>query len=105
MAASHTRVRVAPNLYQRGDGRYVAGLSIEGRWTMETLRARTKTAAKLELGRWRTELDEAGLAERPPVYLKALNRSKAMEGVLDLRSAAAARVDAQRPRPRTGSTH
>jgi hypothetical protein len=31
MAASHTRARVAPNLYRRGDGRFVAGLTIEGR--------------------------------------------------------------------------
>lgn len=51
MAASHTRVRVAPNLYQRGDGRFVAGLTVGGRWTMKTLIARTKREAKLELAR------------------------------------------------------
>jgi integrase len=49
MAASQTRVRVAPNLYQRGDGRFVAGLTVDGRWTMKTLTARTKREAKLEL--------------------------------------------------------
>jgi hypothetical protein len=54
-AASHSRVRVAPNLYQRGDGVFVAGLSIEGKWTMKTLDARTKTEAKLQLARLRTD--------------------------------------------------
>lgn len=48
-AASQSRVRVAPNLYQRGDGVYVAGLTIDGRWTMPKLKARTKRQAKLEL--------------------------------------------------------
>jgi len=51
MAASQTRVRVAPNLYQRGDGRFVAGLTVAGRWTMKTLTARTKREAKIELVR------------------------------------------------------
>jgi integrase len=53
--ASHSRIRVAPNLYQRGDGVFVAGLSIEGKWTMKTLDARTKTEAKLQLARLRTD--------------------------------------------------
>jgi integrase len=53
--ASHSRVRVAPNLYQRGDGVFVAGLSIDGKWTMKTLDARTKTEAKLQLARLRTD--------------------------------------------------
>ena len=52
-SASHSRVRIAPNLYQRGDGVFVAGLTIDGKWTMKTLEARTKTEAKLHLARLR----------------------------------------------------
>jgi hypothetical protein len=43
-------VRVAPKLYQRpSDRKFEAGLSINGRWTMKTLKARTKTEARKEL--------------------------------------------------------
>ena len=56
MAASHQRVRVAPNLYRRGDGVYVAGLTVAGRWTMKTLAARTKREAKLELAALQLEV-------------------------------------------------
>jgi integrase len=49
-ALQKRRVRIAPNLYQRpADGKFEAGLSIHGRWTMKTLKARTKTEARKEL--------------------------------------------------------
>ena len=51
MAASHTRVRVAPNLYQRGDGVFVAGLTVEGRWTMKTARRAHETRGQARAGR------------------------------------------------------
>lgn len=41
-AASHSRTRIGPNLYLRGDGVYVAGLTVNGKWTMKRLTARTK---------------------------------------------------------------
>jgi len=67
MAPSHTRVRVAPNLYQRGDGRFVAGFTVEGSWRMKTLPARTKREAKLELAALQAGLREAGSgSERAP---------------------------------------
>jgi integrase len=66
MAASHKRVRVAPNLYQRGDGRYVAGLTVDGRWTMKTLGARTKREAKLELARLQADAARTGLRAVEP---------------------------------------
>jgi hypothetical protein len=44
------RVNVGPNLYQRPSyGKFEAGLSINGVWTMQTLAASTKCEAKLEL--------------------------------------------------------
>lgn len=64
MAASQSRLRVAPNLYQRGDGRFVAGLTVEGRWTMKTLTARTKREAKFELIRLKA-------TPRPPSRVEA----------------------------------
>jgi hypothetical protein len=60
MALSHTRVRVAPNLYQRGDGRFVAGFTLAGTWRMKTLAARTKREAKLELARLQASLPQPG---------------------------------------------
>lgn len=53
MAASHTRTWVAPNLYQRGDGRFVAGFSIDGHWRMRTLAATALREALRELAHLR----------------------------------------------------
>jgi hypothetical protein len=66
MAASHTRVRVAPNLYQRGDGRFVAGLTIAGKWSMKRLTARTKREAKLELARLQANPPQPPTPPRQP---------------------------------------
>ena len=55
MAKSHSRVRVAPNLYQRGDGKFLVGLTLSGKWTMKVIAARTKTEAKQELAKFRVE--------------------------------------------------
>jgi hypothetical protein len=55
MASTRSRKRVGPNLYLRGDGKYVAGLSIAGRWTMQTLSARTKREATHELAKLRVD--------------------------------------------------
>lgn len=71
MAPSHTRVRVAPNLYQRGDGRFVAGFTVNGSWRMKTLAARTKREARFELAALQAALREpapesAGSSEPAP---------------------------------------
>ena len=71
MAASHTRTRVAPNLYRRGDGRFVAGLTIEGRWCMRTLAARTKREALIELALLRASA-AAPPADQPVLVATAL---------------------------------
>jgi len=74
MAASHTRTRVAPNLYQRGDGRFVAGVTIDGKWCMPTLAARTKRAARVELARLQMQAAErkaGGEQIAPPVLTVA----------------------------------
>jgi integrase len=65
-AASQTRKRVAPNLYQRGDGRYVAGLTIDGRWQMKTLRAGTFREASLELAALRLAAAETAARAAEP---------------------------------------
>jgi integrase len=45
--ACDTRGRPVPGIYER-DGRYVAGYSVAGRWTMTTLSAETLTEARRE---------------------------------------------------------
>jgi hypothetical protein len=53
LAASSTRTWVAPNLYQRGDGRFVAGFSVAGRWRMRTLTATNLREAQIEVAHLR----------------------------------------------------
>lgn len=57
-APKRVRVDGVPNLYQRPkDKRFEAGLTIDGRWTMRTLPAKTKTDAKRELNALKAKLD------------------------------------------------
>jgi len=64
------RVRVAPNLYRRpSDGKFEAGLTINGRWTMKTLSARTTAAAKLELAQFRIDAFAAEPEAAKPVTI------------------------------------
>ncbi len=67
MAASHTRTWVAPNLYQRGDGRFVAGFSVAGRWRMRTLQATGLREALVEVAHLRTSA--AAPPEAEPVLV------------------------------------
>lgn len=55
MAKSHRRRRVGPNLYQRGDGVFLAGLTIAGKWSMKRLSARTKTEANEQVSKLKVE--------------------------------------------------
>ena len=62
-AASHSRTGAGRNLYLRGDGVYVAGLTIDGKWTTKRLTARTKREANQQLAKLRVEADSAATAK------------------------------------------
>jgi integrase len=67
VAASNTRTWVAPNLYQRGDGRFVAGFSIDGHWRMRTLQATSMREAQIEVAHLRSAV--AAPPEEEPVLV------------------------------------
>lgn len=61
--ARDSRGRPVPGLYVR-DGRFVAGFSTEGRWTMRTLAAETLTEARRERESLLSALREGRIAQR-----------------------------------------
>ena len=71
--ARDSRGRPVPGLYVR-DGRFVAGLSTEGRWTLRTLAAETLTEARRERESILAGLREGRIAQRNGVDVRRMLR-------------------------------